>query len=188
MHKERKQQTVKFPPGPILDPATVSLLCFPKGVVIFDRDGTLVEDAGQHNDPARLVFREGAIDVIALVRGLGFGVAIASNQAGLETEKFSLEQLMAFNAEMKSQLDVAGGIDLIAICPHLESSDCECRKPKTGLFEAIEGSGVGVPVVFVGDTQSDQMAALASKIQYLDVAHSNIFEVVQDWSRSHEAS
>jgi D-glycero-D-manno-heptose 1,7-bisphosphate phosphatase len=188
LHKERKQQTVKFPPGPILDPATVSLLRFPKGVVIFDRDGTLVEDAGQHNDPARLVFREGAIDAIALVRGLGFGVAIASNQAGLESEKFSLEQLMAFNAEMKSQLDVAGGIDLIAICPHLESSDCECRKPKTGLFEAIEGSGLGSPIVFVGDTLSDQMAAQASKIHYLDVATSNIFEVVQDWSRSHETS
>ena len=188
MHKERKQHTVTFLPGPILDPATVGLLHFPKGVVVFDRDGTLVEDAGQHNDPARLVFREGAIDAIALVKGLGFGVAIASNQAGLESEKFSLEQLMAFNAEMKSQLDVAGGIDLIAICPHLESSDCECRKPKTGLFEAIEGSGLGGPIVFVGDTEGDRMAAQASKIQYLDVAHSNIFEVVQDWSRSHEAS
>jgi D-glycero-D-manno-heptose 1,7-bisphosphate phosphatase len=188
LHKERKQQTVKFPPGPILDPATVGLLNYPKGVVVFDRDGTLVEDAGQHNDQARLVFREGAIDAIALAKGLGFGVAIASNQAGLETEKFSLDQLMAFNAELRSQVAVAGGIDVIVVCPHHESSQCECRKPKTGLFEAIEGSGVGSPIVFVGDTQSDQMAALASKIEYLDVAHSNIFEVVQDWSRSHEAS
>jgi D-glycero-D-manno-heptose 1,7-bisphosphate phosphatase len=188
LHKERKQQTVKFPPGPILDPATVDLLNFPKGVVVFDRDGTLVKDAGQHNDEARLVFREGAIDAIALVRGLGFGVAIASNQAGLETEKFSIDQLMAFNAELRSQLEVAGGIDLIAVCPHHESSECGCRKPKTGLFEAIEGSGLGSPIVFVGDTESDRMAAQASKIEYLDVVHSNIFEVVQDWSRSHEAS
>jgi len=188
LHKERKQQTVKFPPGAIMDPAAVGLLRYPKGVVVFDRDGTLVEDAGQHNDPARLVLREGAIDAIRLVKGLGFGVAIASNQAGLETEKFSLEQLMAFNAELRSQLAVAGGIDVIAVCPHHESSHCECRKPKTGLFEAIEGSGVGVPVVFVGDTESDRIAAQASKIEYLDVAHSNIFEAVQDWSRSHEAS
>ena len=188
MHKERKQQTVKFPPRPILNPTTVDLLNYPKGVFVFDRDGTLVEDAGQHNDPSRLVFREGAIDAIALVKGLGFGVAIASNQAGVESEKFSLDQLMAFNAELRSQLAVAGGIDLIAVCPHHESSQCECRKPKTGLFEAIEGSGLGSPIVFVGDTESDQMAALASKIEYLDVAHSNIFEVVQNWSRSHEAS
>ena len=171
-----------------MDYETSKVSHYPKGVVVFDRDGTLIEDAGQHNDVARLVFQEGAIDAIALVRGLGFGVAIASNQAGLETEKFSLEQLMAFNAELRSQLAVAGGIDLIAVCPHHESSQCECRKPKTGLFEAIEGSGLGSPIVFVGDTESDQMAALASKIEYLDVAHSNIFEVVQDWSRSHEAS
>ena len=179
---------MKFPAEPILDYETSKVSHYPKGVVVFDRDGTLIEDAGQHNDVARLVFQEGAIDAIALVRGLGFGVAIASNQAGLETEKFSLEQLMAFNAELRSQLAVAGGIDVIAVCPHHESSQCECRKPKTGLFEAIEGSGLGSPIVFVGDTESDQMAALASKIEYLDVAHSNIFEVVQDWSRSHEAS
>ena len=170
-----------------MDYETPEVSHYPKGVVVFDRDGTLIEDAGQHNDVARLVFREGAIDAIALVKGLGFGVAIASNQAGLETDKFSLEQLMAFNAELRSQLAVAGGIDLIAVCPHHESSQCECRKPKTGLFEAIEGSGLGSPIVFVGDTESDQMAALASKIEYLDVAHSNIFEVVQDWSRSYEA-
>ena len=159
MHKERKQHNVKFPSGPILDPATVGLLNYPNGVVVSDRDGTLVEDAGQHNDPAGLVFREGATDAIALVRGLGFGVAIGSNQAGHEHQKFSLEQLMAFNAELKSQLAVAGGVDLIAICPHLESSDCECRKPKTGLFEAIERSGLGSPIVFVGDTECDRLAA-----------------------------
>ena len=180
---------MKFPAGAILDYETPEVSHYPKGVVVFDRDGTLIEDAGQHNDVARLVFREGAIDAIALVKGLGFGVAIASNQAGLETEKFSLAQLMAFNAELQSQVGakLSSGIDVIAVCPHHESSQCGCRKPQTGLFEAIENSGLGAPVVFVGDTESDRLAAIASKIHYLDVANSNIFEVVQDWSRSYEA-
>ena len=84
---------MKFPAGPILDPETGNLPHFDKGVIVFDRDGTLVEDAGQHNDPARLVFCAGAVEAIAHVKALGFGVAIASNQAGLETEKFSLAQL-----------------------------------------------------------------------------------------------
>ena len=170
-----------------MDYETSEVSHYPKGVVVFDRDGTLIEDAGQHNDVARLVFQEGAIDAIALVRGLGFGVAIASNQAGLETEKFSLEQLMAFNSELRSQVAIAGGIDVIAVCPHHETSQCGCRKPQTGLFEAIENSGLGAPVVFVGNTESDRLAAIASKIHYLDVANSNVFEVVQDWSRSYEA-
>ena len=180
---------MKFPAGPILDFEAAKVSHYPKGVVVFDRDGTLIEDAGQHNDLARLVFREGAIDAIVLVKGLGFGVAIASNQAGLETDKFSLAQLMAFNAELQSQVGakLSSGFDVIAVCPHHESSDCECRKPKTGLFEAIERSGLGSPIVFVGDTESDRLAAIASKIHYLDVANSNIFEVVQDWSRSYEA-
>ena len=178
---------MKFPAGPIVDYETSEVSHYTKGVVVFDRDGTLIEDAGQHNDVARLVFREGAIDAIALVKGLGFGVAIASNQAGLETDKFSLAQLMAFNAELRSRLAVSRGIDVIAVCPHHESSQCGCRKPQTGLFEAIENSGLGALVVFVGDTESDRLAAIASKIHYLDVANSNIFEVVQDWSRSYEA-
>ena len=180
---------MKFPPGPILDPATAKLPHFPQGVVVFDRDGTLIQDAGQHNDVSQLTFREGARDAIALVKKMGCGVAIASNQAGLETDKFSLAQLMAFNAELQSQVraKLSSGIDVIAVCPHHESSDCECRKPKTGLFEAIERSGLGSPIVFVGDTESDRLAAIASKIHYLDVANSNIFEVVQDWSRSYEA-
>ena len=157
--------------------------------VLFDRDGTLIQDAGQHNDVSQLTFREGAGDAIALVKKMGCGVAIASNQAGLETDKFSLAQLIAFNAELQSQVGakLSSGIDVIAVCPHHESSDCECRKPKTGLFEAIEKTGLGALVVFVGDTESDRLAAIASKIHYLDVAHSNIFEVVQDWSRSYEA-
>jgi len=180
---------VKFPAGPILDSDPQGLAHYPKGVVVFDRDGTLIEDAGQHNDGARLVFRDGAIDAVALVKRLGFGVAIASNQAGLETEKFSLDQLLQFNGLLKDQVSMVGGhgIDLIAVCPHHESSQCACRKPKTGLFEAIENSGLGAPVVFVGDTESDRLAAIASKIAYLDVADGNIFEVVQNWSRSHEA-
>lgn len=180
---------MKFPAGPILDSDPQGLVHYPKGVVVFDRDGTLIEDAGQHNDAARLVFRDGAIDAVALVKRLGFGVAIASNQAGLETEKFSLDQLLQFNGLLKDQVSIDGGhgIDLIAVCPHHESSQCACRKPKTGLFEAIENSGLGAPVVFVGDTESDRLAAIASKIAYLDVAEGNIFEVVQNWSRSHEA-
>lgn len=180
---------MKFPAGPILDPDTGNLPHFEKGVVVFDRDGTLIEDAGQHNDGARLVFRDGAIDAVALVKRLGFGVAIASNQAGLETEKFSLDQLMQFNAQLKAQVRIEGvdGIDLIAVCPHHASSECQCRKPQTGLFEAIGHSGLGAPVLFVGDTKSDRQAAIASKIAYLDVAEGNIFDGVMNWSRSHEA-
>ena len=179
---------MKFPAGPILDPDTGNLLHCEKGVVVFDRDGTLVDDAGQHNDPEQLVLRDGAVDAIAYVKGLGFGVAIASNQAGLETEKFSLAQLMQFNAQLKTRLRINGvdGIDVIAICPHHASSQCQCRKPQTGLFEAIEKSGLGKPVLFVGDTESDRQAAIASKIAYLDVAAGNISEIVKNWSQSHE--
>ena len=180
---------MKFPAGPILDTDPQGVVHCAQGVVVFDRDGTLIEDAGQHNDVARLVFRKGAVEAVALVKDLGFGVAIASNQAGLETEKFSLAQLMQFNAQLKDQLSVNGvpGVDVIAVCPHHASSQCACRKPQTGLFEAIENSGLGSPIVFVGDTESDRQAAIASNIQYLDVAGGGIFEVVQNWSRSHEA-
>ena len=173
-----------FPPGPILDRSTLDLPKFSKGVVVFDRDGTLIEDAGQHNDPKRLVFLPGAIESITILNTLNIGVAIATNQAGLESEKFSLDELFEFNGSLKDSLhsNGAGEIHLIAICPHLDSSNCNCRKPKPGLLQEIESSGIGEIRLFVGNSDSDRQAAASHGVEYVDVNSQNILEEVLNWS------
>ena len=173
-----------FPPGPILDRSIHDLSTFSKGVIVFDRDGTLIEDAGQHNDPEKLVFLPGVIEVVTVLNSLNYGIAVASNQSGLESEKFSLDELFEFNGKLKDSLYSNGGgeIHLIAICPHLDSSNCNCRKPKPGLLQEIESSGIGEIRLFVGNSDSDRQAAAAHGVEYVDVNSQNILEEVLNWS------
>jgi histidinol-phosphate phosphatase family protein len=175
---------VKFPPGPILDRETRNLSTFSKGVVVFDRDGTLIEDAGQHNNPEGLVFLPGVIEALKVLNSLNYGIAVASNQSGLESEKFSLEKLMRFNDSLKEALSLngAGEIHLIAICPHLGTSNCTCRKPKPGLLQEIEKSGIGEICLFVGNSDSDRQAADSHCIEYLDVNSQSILSGILNWS------
>jgi histidinol-phosphate phosphatase family protein len=141
---------MKYPLEPLHDRDISTLKHFSKGVIVLDRDGTLVEDAGQHNDQRCLKLLPGVIEGVSLLKGMGFGLAIASNQAGLETEKFTLANLTEFNDALKIKLrvDYSDGIDLILICPHRDSTNCGCRKPKCGLLEAIRQSGLGNPILF----------------------------------------
>jgi histidinol-phosphate phosphatase family protein len=182
--------TLKYPLEPIYDRDVSKVRHFPKGVVIFDRDGTLIDDAGQHNDPNRLKLRQGALESISLLKSLGFGIAIASNQAGLETEKFTLANLKNFNEVLKMKLTIDGsdGIDLILICPHQESTNCRCRKPRNGLLQAIKISGIGEPKVFIGDTESDRLAAVSSSLDYIDVAAKDVFLQLEKWILANEHS
>jgi len=179
-----------YPLEPLYDRDVSKLKHFPKGVIVFDRDGTLVEDAGQHNDPDRLSLRPGAVEGVFLLKAMGFGIAIASNQAGLETEKFTLSNLTDFNEALKKNFmdGNSEGIDLILICPHKESTNCDCRKPKNGLLEAIRKSGLGEPILFFGDAETDRLAATASSIEFRNVATSDILEQIENWIWTHELS
>ena len=176
---------MKFPPGPILDREVADLPNYPKGIVAFDRDGTLVEDAGQHNDLNRLVFLPAALEALSLTSSLGFGIAVASNQSGLESEKFTLSSLESFNEELKRQVsDMCNAqIDLIVVCPHLATSECECRKPKAGLLKAIEKSGLGIIKLFIGNSESDNHAAILHNVEFLDVNSEDFISKIQDWVR-----
>lgn len=174
---------MKFPPGPILDREVADLPNYPKGVVAFDRDGTLVEDAGQHNDLNRLVFLPRAIEAISLLSSLGFGIAVASNQAGLESEKFTLSTLESFNQELKRMVSQVGNADinLIVICPHMATSECNCRKPKPGLLKSIEASGLGKVKLFVGNSESDKYAAIHHNVEYMDINSKDFTSNIEEW-------
>ena len=178
--------TVNHSLEPIYDRNISKLKHFPKGVIVFDRDGTLVEDAGQHNDIALLKFLPGAAEAIKLLSEHGYGIAIASNQSGLESKKFNLSTLLEFNHALRVQLHtlVNADIDLIAVCPHLASSNCCCRKPEIGLLKGIEMSGLGNLRLFVGDTLSDKNAAKNFRLSFLLADGVNLAKKIEEWINS----
>jgi histidinol-phosphate phosphatase family protein len=174
----------EYPLVPIIDCNISNLKYFPKGVVVFDRDETLINDCGQHNDVSQMHFMEGALDAILFLKKQGYGIAIASNQAGLSSGKFTLETLQKFHDHLQRSLFVATGffIDVIAICPHLEMHGCNCRKPGTGLLKEIENITASPIRVFIGDKATDAAAAQNFGIESILVKNNMINEQIHEWS------
>ena len=76
-----------------------------------------------------------------------------------------MHALNAMHAKMHKALAAVGGrIDAVFFCPHLPEDDCDCRKPKPGLFIRIaERFGMQMAdVPMIGDSHRDLEAGAAA--------------------------
>jgi HAD superfamily hydrolase (TIGR01662 family) len=131
----------------------------PATAVLFDRDGTLVEDVPYNGDPERVRPVPGAAEALALLRERGLSVGVVSNQSGIARGLLTRAQVDAVNARVEELL---GPFDVWEICPHGPEDGCPCRKPAPGLVRAA-AARLGVPAgrcVVIGDIGSDVEAAL----------------------------
>jgi D-glycero-D-manno-heptose 1,7-bisphosphate phosphatase len=102
------------------------------------------------------------LEAIARLNQAGYRVAVATNQSGIGRGLFDMPTLNAIHDKMhKSLAQVGGRVDAIFFCPHTNDTNCECRKPKSGMIEEVAiRFGVslkGVPAV--GDSLRDLEAA-----------------------------
>jgi histidinol-phosphate phosphatase family protein len=128
------------------------------GAVLFDRDGTLVEDVPYNGDPALVSLRPGARAALRRCRAAGLPVGVVTNQSGLGRGILTHEQVAAVNAEIERRL---GPVDAWLVCPHGPDDGCSCRKPEPGLVRDA-CRALGVPperCVVIGDIGSDVEAA-----------------------------
>src|SRR5581483_2235400 len=133
----------------------------PTRAVLFDRDGTLIEDVPYNGDPAAVVAFPGARRAVARLRDAGLRVAVVSNQSGLARGWLDVDQVDAVNARVDAAL---GPFDSWHYCPHGERDGCSCRKPAPGLV-LDAAAALGVPpagCVVIGDIGSDVAAAQAA--------------------------
>ena len=117
--------------------------------VFIDRDGTLTEEVGYVNHPARLRLLPRSAEAIRRLNRAGTAAVVVTNQAGIARGYFSGTVMHAVNAELSAQLERAGArLDGIYVCPHHPTEGeapyrmlCDCRKPNPGLF--LTGYGLG---------------------------------------------
>lgn len=134
-------------------------------VVVLDRDGVINEDSDDYiksADEWRPI--PGACEAIGAFTRAGYRVAVATNQSGLGRGYFDEAALQAMHDKMRALVAEQGGrIDAIAWCPHLPHADCDCRKPRIGLLDQLEGQlGQSLKDAwFVGDSEKDLDCALA---------------------------
>lgn len=129
--------------------------------VLFDRDGTLIEDVPYNGDPARVTLLPGAVEALELLRRRGVRTGVVSNQSGVGRGLLTAEQVLGVNLRVDALL---GGLDVWEFCPHAPEAGCPCRKPRPGLVLAA-ARRLGVPpdrCAVVGDIAADLAAAEAA--------------------------
>lgn len=135
-------------------------------MVILDRDGVINHDSPEFiKSPAEWIPIPGSLEAIARLNQAGYRVVVASNQSGIARELFDMSILNAIHQKLHmSAQQVGADIDAIFFCPHAALDNCDCRKPKAGMFEEISKrfkvSLKGVPTV--GDSLRDLQAGFVS--------------------------
>ena len=133
-------------------------------IVFLDRDGVINTEPGDELYVMKwesFKFLPGAIEAIKKLTDAGYKVFVISNQAGISKGLFSQHDLDDITANMLSEVEKSGSrIDGVFYCPHQSQDYCDCRKPKTGLFEKAVKSVSYDPsqTFFIGDTQRDVKA------------------------------
>ena len=137
--------------------------------VVLDRDGVINRDSSDYIKCAdEWLALPGSIEAICRLHQAGFTVVVASNQSGLGRGLFSDVALAEIHDKMNNQIEQGGGqLAGVFFCPHLPDAGCDCRKPATGLLQAIETEfGQSLQgAVFVGDSLKDLQAATRHKIE-----------------------
>ena len=119
-------------------------------IIILDRDGVINVDSALYiKSPAEWKPIEGSLEAIARLNQAGYRVVVATNQSGIGRGLFDMASLNAVHARMQRELAAVGGrVEAVFLCPHAPEDNCDCRKPRPGLFRQI-GARFGVSLADV---------------------------------------
>jgi histidinol-phosphate phosphatase family protein len=129
--------------------------------VLFDRDGTLVQDVPYNSRPELVRPVPGAARALDRLRRRGLKLGVVTNQSAIGHGLATREQVDGVNRRVEELL---GPFDTWQVCPHDAYDGCRCRKPAPGMVLAAAAT-LGVPTtacVVVGDIGADITAAAAA--------------------------
>lgn len=134
--------------------------------IILDRDGVINQDSEDYiKSPEEWIPIKGSIEAIAKLSQAGYYIVVLTNQSGIGRGYFSTDTLMRIHVRMLDHIARAGGrVECILFCPHHPDDDCQCRKPKIGLYTQLKQR---VKLSFrntysVGDSIRDLEAAVSA--------------------------
>ena len=157
-----------------------------KRAVFFDRDGTLIDEAGYLRTPEQVRLKPGAAQAVRRVKEAGFLVVVVSNQSGVARGLVTTEDVDRANQRLGDLLAEQGAdIDAFYYCPPLPTGtvpayakECECRKPKPGLlYEAAQDLDIDLTESFVvGDAVRDVEAGRSARCHAVFVGEVSLLE------------
>lgn len=132
-------------------------------LLILDRDGVINKDSPDFiKSPEEWLPIKGSLEAIGRLSQAGYHVVVITNQSGVGRGLLSADMLAKIHVRMIDYVQQHGGnIHSILFCPHLPDEDCDCRKPKSGLYDDLANRlNLSFEGVFsVGDSIRDLVAA-----------------------------
>lgn len=108
-------------------------------ILFVDRDGTIIfepTDTKQVNGLEQMIFLPNVISSLRKLQNAGYKIVVVSNQDFLGTPHNPITNYELINDKI---IEILGGegIEIYKwlTCPHIETQNCKCRKPKTGLID-----------------------------------------------------
>ena len=157
--------------------------------IFLDRDGTLNVDRGYTHKITDLSWQPDARQAIKYANDAGYYVFVVTNQAGVARGLYQESDVIAFHAEMQTQLyQIGAHIDAFEWCPfHVDGTvaayrqDSRRRKPSPGMIEDL----VDVwPVdmsrsLLIGDSPDDMKAAEAAGLVGIRYTGGSLLEQIR---------
>jgi D-glycero-D-manno-heptose 1,7-bisphosphate phosphatase len=132
-----------------------------RGLVLLDRDGTLVRNVPFLHDPEKVDLLPGVIDGLLKLQAAGLRLAIITNQQGIGLGYYTVQDFIAVNQRLLRELGARGiRISKIYFCPHSLAEQCSCRKPATGMVTRAmrEFETASEQTFLIGDSDEDMRA------------------------------
>ena len=139
-----------------------------KKVVFLDRDGVINKEVGYLHKIEDFEFINGVFDACLYFQSIGYQIIIVTNQSGIDRGYYDEGDFHIVNNWMLEQFNNKG-IEILDVffCPHGPESNCDCRKPKPGMFnQAHDKHNIDMGDSWmIGDKEADITAANAAGIQ-----------------------
>ncbi len=130
-------------------------------LLVLDRDGVVNIEYGDVYKEEDFRFMPGIFEFCKKFQDKGYIIVIASNQSGIAKGLFTMEQYKNLNYYMLEEFQKHGiNISKTYVCPHRDSDNCDCHKPKSGLIKkALLDFNASAKLSYgVGDKMSDMDA------------------------------
>jgi histidinol-phosphate phosphatase family protein len=134
-----------------------------KQAIFLDRDGVINQNRSDYvKSWTEYVFLPDVFSSLKRVANSNYLIVIISNQSPIGRGIIQKEVVDEINARMQAEIERCDGrVDAIYYCPHAPEDNCECRKPRPGMFfRAAQELDIDLAnSYFIGDALSDVQAA-----------------------------
>ena len=145
----------------------------PKMAIFLDRDGTINQEVNHLSSQEQFELIDGVSEAICQINAAGILAVVVTNQSVIARGELKESELQVIHNKMDTLLGIQGAyIDRLYYCPHHPDNgfsgeveelkfDCDCRKPKIGMFtQAKKDLNIVLEKSWVvGDSARDIMAA-----------------------------